>query len=217
MAGTTKLVSNSGGGAILSPTASAIDYTITLPAATDTAVLANTTQTLTNKTLTSPTISSPVFSSANNIFMGTAQATTSGTEYGYTGIPSWVKRVTVQFSGVSSSSSGLNIQLGSGSYTTSGYTSTNGTSSPGSYSSSGFLLNNYGFTSGGFNGFYVLTLVNSATNLWAGSTAISSYDGTNPYQYVGGGVVTLAGTMDRVRVYTTSAFVRGSINIMYEG
>lgn len=39
---------------------SATDYTITMPAATGTVVLKDTTDTLTNKTLTSPTLTTPV-------------------------------------------------------------------------------------------------------------------------------------------------------------
>jgi hypothetical protein len=56
------------------------------------------------------------------ITSGTVQATTSGTgPFPFTSIPSWVKRITVQFNGVSANASSLLVQIGSGSYTSSGY------------------------------------------------------------------------------------------------
>jgi len=54
---------------------------------------------------------------------GTAQASTSGTSIDFTGIPSWVKRITVMFSGVSTNgTSEVTLQLGTSSgFVTSGY------------------------------------------------------------------------------------------------
>lgn len=53
---------------------------------------------------------------------GTSQASTSGTAIDFTGIPSWVKRITVMFSGVSTNGTSVpQIQVGAGSVTTSGY------------------------------------------------------------------------------------------------
>ena len=52
----------------------------------------------------------------------TAQASTSGTSIDFTGIPSGVKRITVMFQGVSTNgSSNVQVQLGAGSITSSGY------------------------------------------------------------------------------------------------
>jgi hypothetical protein len=52
----------------------------------------------------------------------TAQASTSGTSVDFTGIPSWVKKITVMFTGVSTNgSSAVIVQIGAGSFTTSGY------------------------------------------------------------------------------------------------
>ena len=56
------------------------------------------------------------------ITSGTAVASTSGTSIDFTSIPSWVKRITVMFSGVSTNGTSYpQIQLGAGSVTTSGY------------------------------------------------------------------------------------------------
>ncbi len=66
-------------------------------------------------TLTSPVINTPTMG-GSVITSGTAVASTSGTSIDFTGIPSWVKRVTILFKGVSiSSTSQFLIQLGSGS------------------------------------------------------------------------------------------------------
>ena len=59
--------------------------------------------------------------------LGTSVASTSGTAIDFTGLPSWIKRITIQFQGVSlSSTANILVQLGTGSttFTTSGYLST---------------------------------------------------------------------------------------------
>jgi hypothetical protein len=101
------------------------NFTLTIPQATTTIVGTDATQTLTNKTLTSPTITGAVVSSmaSSVITAATAQASTSGTSIDFTGIPSWVKRVTVLCSGISkSSTANFLFQLGdSGGVETTGY------------------------------------------------------------------------------------------------
>jgi hypothetical protein len=55
---------------------------------------------------------------------GTAVASTSGTSIDFTSIPSWVKRVTVIFNEVSTNGTSIvQVQLGSTTFTTSGYVS----------------------------------------------------------------------------------------------
>ena len=108
----------------LAPPAVAGTNTLTLPAATDTVTTNAATQTLTNKTLTSPNIGGTPVMNASVITSGTSQASTSGTSIDFTSIPSWVKRITLMFNGVSTNgTSNYQIQIGSGSVTTSGYTS----------------------------------------------------------------------------------------------
>ena len=65
------------------------------------------------------------WSSTQKIVRGTTVASTSGTAIDFTSIPSWVKRITFMFSGVSTSgTSNTIIQLGtSGGFVTSGYSS----------------------------------------------------------------------------------------------
>ena len=177
------------------------------------------TQTLTNKTLTSPIINGI---GSSIITSGTAVASTSGTSIDFTGIPSWVKRITVMFSGVSvNSNSYVLIQIGSGSVTTTGYLSYavrsgNSLSTTGQTSTAGFVMDSGGDGSNIFYGSMTLMLVGS--NLWVESHSIGLNAGAN-FGGTGGGNKTLSGTLDRVRITTvsgTDTFDAGSINILYE-
>lgn len=145
---------------------------------------------------------------------GTAVASTSGTSIDFTSIPSWVKRITVMFSGVSTSgTSAVLVQLGtSGGVVTSGYL--------GSANSANFTT---GFSDGLANasavrhGTYIITSFGS--NTWCSSVVIGA-SGITPTNTPGGFSVTLSGTLDRVRITTvngTDTFDAGSINILYEG
>jgi hypothetical protein len=154
------------------------------------------------------------------VVSGTALTTTGVTNVEFTGIPSWVKKITVMFSGVSSSgTSGFNIQIGSGSAETSGYSgsyvnlSTNTMSST-TYAGSGFQLNanTAAYT---WQGSITLTLVSG--NIWVANGALG---GSSAYGALTMGSKTTSGTIDRVRVITvntTDTFdVNGGINILYE-
>ena len=160
---------------------------------------------------------------ATALVSGTSQASTSGTSIDFTGIPSWVKRVTVMFSGVSTNGSGtIWLQTGSGSIVTTGYSSMSLTANSsgaaaGSSTSSAILVNLTGSATSTSYGTFVLTLLNSATNLWVanGSTADTTNTRTTSTQ----GGSTLSGALDRIRITTstgTDTFDAGSINILYE-
>ena len=94
---------------------------------------------LTGDTSGQVTISAPAVAGSNTLTLqaatatmsvntlATAVASTSGTSIDFTGLPAWVKRITVIFNEVSGSGTSFRlIQLGTGSttYTTSGYLST---------------------------------------------------------------------------------------------
>ena len=194
--------------------------TLTLPATTGNVVTDTATQTLTNKTLTSPTITGASVSSmaSSVITSGTSVASTSGTSIDFTSIPSWVKRITVMFNNVSTSGSSLvMIQLGSSSYTTSGY---NGNSSSYTSATPTVVTNTVGFmnSSGGSAGDFrngAYTLTNLTGNIWI----CTSQFAVGAYVTTGTGQVALSGTLDRLRVTTfngTDTFDNGSINILYE-
>ena len=152
--------------------------------------------------------------------LGTAVASTSGTSIDFTSIPSWVKRVTVSFNGVSTNgTSNLLIQVGSGSVDTSGYASTSsGMINAANYtpqnSTAGFIMVS-AQTTNTASGHMVLTAMGG--NIW-----ISSHTGksdTNLVFYGGGNKSALSGALDRVRITTvngTDTFDAGTINILYE-
>lgn len=154
------------------------------------------------------------------ITSGTAVASTSGTSIDFTSIPSWVKRITVMFNGVSTNStSGIIVQVGSGSVTSSGYgsgfTYTSAAASATGTLSNGFLAYVNGNAAATFSGSLVLT--NISGNIWvASSVCAASNVNTTTF---GGGTITLSGVLDRVRTTTqsgTDTFDAGSINILYE-
>jgi len=151
----------------------------------------------------------------------TAQASTSGTSIDFTGIPSWVKRITVMFSGVSTNSTGnLLIQIGSSSgIENTNYFSAAGVGVGGAGNAvnftTGFGLEFAGASTAIRHGTCVITLFNS--NLWTQSSNISLSDSARAN--FSAGSKSLAGTLDRVRITTltgTDTFDAGSINIMYE-
>ena len=152
----------------------------------------------------------------DKIVSGTAVASTSGTSIDFTGIPSWVKRVTVMFSGVSTNgSAALLVQLGAGSVTTSGYLGTG-------WNLGGTAVNyttgfGDGLTSAACirQGSFVISSFGS--NTWVCGATISTSDAGRIAAISGS--VTLSGTLDRVRITTTNGtdtFDAGSINILYE-
>lgn len=155
---------------------------------------------------------------------GTAQASTSGTSIDFTGIPSWVKRITVMFSGVSTNgSSSISIQLGtSGGIVSSGYLGSGCFVQPSNTTSSStataqFLASMNVASSTVFHGTSTLNLLNSATNLWSFQSVGARSD--NAANIFGAGSVTLSGVLDRIRITTangTDTFDAGSINILYE-
>jgi hypothetical protein len=149
----------------------------------------------------------------------TAQASTSGTSITFTAIPSWVRRIIVIFNGVSTNgSSNVQVQIGSGSITTSGYVSQGSVASTvvsTSSSTTGFLLSNQATASDIRSGNMIITLLSG--NIYVASSTAGSSAGSVGF---GGGNVTLSGILDRVRITTvngTDTFDAGSINIMYEG
>jgi hypothetical protein len=154
---------------------------------------------------------------ASLLTSGTAVASTSGTSIDFTSIPSWVKRITVMFSGVSTSgTSNYLVQIGSGSVTTSGYTGQTNSGGGISANSAGFIVcNNIGSASL-YVGSITILLFNSNTYVESGLVGPTTGAASMATSV---GAVTLGGVLDRVRVTTvngTDTFDAGSINIMYE-
>ena len=196
-----KLVSASGGSVEINPPTTASNFIATMPAGTGTV---------------------SVNGVSSNIVAGTAVASTSGTSIDFTGIPSWVKRITVMFSGVSTNgTSPFLIQIGNGAVISTGYTSstvgaTSGNVVTGSSQTAGFGLTNANIAANTYFGQTVI--LNITGNTWESQTNIVS--AVNTFStYLSGGVLALGGALDRVRITTvngTDTFDAGSIKILYE-
>lgn len=153
---------------------------------------------------------------------GTTQAATSGTAIDFTGIPSGVKRVTVIFSGLSTSGGSNHlVQIGtSGGIQNSGYLgSASGVAGGGTTANftTGFGLSGDNTAGCLRNGFLTLSLMDSSTNTWVASGTNGRSDITRTD--LTGGSKVLSGVLDRVRITTvngTDTFDAGSINIFYE-
>jgi hypothetical protein len=189
------VLQSSGGGSItINEPATASNFTQTLPAATGEVVVTG----------------------ANSaIVSGTAVASTSGTSIDFTGIPSWVKRVTVMLRSCSfTGTTNFLMQIGSGSFTTSGYTSTcNNGAGISTTTTSGYLITVSTSSSDSTDGFTTINLLGS--NTWVQNGVINSGGVTR----LSAGSVALSGTLDRVRITSTGGtdtFDAGSINILYE-
>ena len=154
------------------------------------------------------------------IVSGTAQASTSGTSRDFTGIPSWAKRITVMFSGVSTNgTSNIQAQIGTSTgFETSGYASFVNTfdGAPGGSSfTTGYGINENVNAGSLMHGHLLLT--NVSGNSWVGSLVIGATGAT--LNCIGGGSKSLSGTLDRIRITTvngTDTFDAGTINILYE-
>jgi hypothetical protein len=150
---------------------------------------------------------------------GSSQASTSGTSITFTSIPSWVKRISIILSGVSTSgTSNKQIQLGtSGGFEVTSYlgggstlTDTLGTEN----NTTGFLIRSNA-AADIVHG--VITIVNITGNTWVGSGtyALSNAAETG----ISAGTKALGGALTQVRLTTangTDTFDAGTINIMYE-
>lgn len=154
---------------------------------------------------------------------GTSQNSTSGTSIDFTGIPSWVKRITVMFNGVSTSgTSNVRVRIGpSGGVETSGYLGASGTTLAASAAAINFTAG-FDFADGGASttvrhGATSLFLLDASTNTWVINGTLGQSDTARAF-YIGG-VKPLAGALSIVRITTvngTDTFDAGTINILYE-
>jgi len=221
----TTVLGSSNAGSLVNFSAGTKNVFVTYPASQET--LLDATQTLTNKTLTSPTIGGTPVMSASVVTAGTAVASTSGTSISFTGLPSWVKRITFMFSSLSTNGTGVpTLQLGTGgtpTYTTTGYLGgainvTAAAASGGTNISVGFNLQTGTFiAAASYHGTYIITLLDSATNTWTASGVVGRSDIVN-LASIGGSVV-LPATLTAIRLTTTAGtdtFDAGKVNILYE-
>ena len=164
---------------------------------------------------------SPVAASAG-LTLGTKQATTSGSSFTFSSIPSGTSLIFVNFDGVSlsGSSDNLLIRLGdAGGIETSGYTSTSTKIISGAHpsadtSSAGFLIRliDDGLVT---SGQMILTLFDAGTFTWVQSHTVL---GSIYQPMIGGGKKALSAELTQLSLLTTGSdtFDAGSINISYQ-
>jgi hypothetical protein len=235
-----KINGSTSGYSQLQAASAAASNTLTLPDGNSTLVDLVSTQTLTNKMLTSPTLTSPTLTSptmsgavvsamaSSVLTQGSVANLTSGVAAGFTNIPSWVKRITISISNLTSASTQTSvniIQLGTGAtptYTTTGYLGSAGqfvsTTSAAAAFTAGFGISSTNAANFIKSGIVTLTLVDLATNTWAFSFGGSVSTGTTA-GLVGGGYIALAGALTAVQLTTvngTDTFATGKVNILYE-
>jgi len=173
--------------------------------------------TITGATISGATINSSTIN-GGSITLGTAQASTSGTSIDFTGIPSWAKKITVMFNGVSTNgSSDIQIQLGdSGGIETTSYLGSNWqANTTNTLNSSGFIVADTAAIQI-HHGSAIISLFGS--NTWVIQSILGRSDAAT--SSICGGSKNLSDTLDRIRITTvngTDTFDAGSINIMYEG
>ena len=154
------------------------------------------------------------------LISGTA-VSASGTSVDFTGIPSWVKRITVMINSLSTNGSSIpQIQLGTSSgVATTGYSGhaaaiNSGTGQAGV--TSGHIINSGSSAPSGFCGHIVFT--NISSNNWVGSGLVLNTLAAGAMA-MSASIVGLSGTLDRVRITTvngTDTFDAGVINLLWE-
>lgn len=152
----------------------------------------------------------------------TSQASTSGTSLDFTGIPTWAKKITVMLSGVSTSgTASVIVQLGSTTFTTSGYLGASSADSSATVSaalSTGFRFSfdTADVAAAVRHGQLSISSITGNTWVASGVAALSDSAVTSTVA----GTIALGGVLDRVRITTvgsTDTFDAGTVNIIYEG
>jgi len=181
------------------------------------------TQTLTNKTL-----GSGLVAGASYLTSGTAVTLTTQTNVDFTGIPSWVKRITVMLNAISVSSTTptLICQLGYGATPTFENTGYSGNSGGVTIASSIIFSTNITTAFCYSNGLAAITdtisgnivLTNVSGNIWT-IFSVTSRNGNNAVVMSGGSKTISGGALTAIRLSTSSGtdtYDAGSINILYE-
>lgn len=151
---------------------------------------------------------------------GTAATISSGTSVPFTGIPSTAKRVILVFSGVGTGGTSiLQAQVGSGSFSTSGYNGLVNYMGGGALAqanlSSGILFYNSNSSANRYHGRVTFNLISG--NLWEFDSQVGASNSV--YASTAAGSITLAGALDRIQLTTangTDVFAAGTANVTWE-
>jgi hypothetical protein len=164
-----------------------------------------------------------VWSSTQKIVQGTS-VSASGTSVSFTGIPSWVKRITVMCNSLSTNgTSNILLRIGpSGGVDTTGYLSATSVNAGLGGTDSTNFTTGFSFTQNAgvgaaavFQYTFILSLVTGNTWICAGVGARSDAAGT----FQASGRIVASGTVSRVAITMangTDTFDAGTVNILYE-
>jgi hypothetical protein len=179
-------------------------------------------------TLVGPSISSAVMTTmASSVITSSAAVPytsfTTTTYNDFTGIPSWVKRITVSLVGISTSgTSSLRLLIGtSGGVVSTGYLgcaalTTNGGSAT-TLLTTGFSLEAASTVTAAYIRHGAAQIVGAGSGVWVATSSIGYSNAA--ISNVAGSSISGFGVLDRVRLTTvngTDTFDAGSVNILYE-
>jgi len=163
-----------------------------------------------------------VWSSTAKIVQAASVAPSGTAAASFTSLPSWVKRITVQFSALASATAGATmvVQLGTGAtptYTTSGYVGTlgetyNANVCAATAFSSGFRINSGFAANSPIYG--TVTLTNLTGNSWIGT--INFGRTSSIMSGTGGGLIALGATLTAVQILSSANYNGGTVSILYE-
>lgn len=150
--------------------------------------------------------------------LATAQATTSGTAFDFTGIPAGTKQIDILINGVSlSGTNDILIQLGDGGgIETTGYNSESERVGGGKGSSTSGLIVKFGGASFVYYGIVTLRLIDAATFAWVSSHSLGDPAGNGTA--LGGGSMALSAELTQLRITRTGTdtFDAGLVNVQYQ-
>jgi len=169
-----------------------------------------------------------VWSSIAKIDGTTAAVAVSGSaDLGFAPFPSWVKRITFQFTGISTTgTSGAVLQLGTEpdyfpTWKTSGYIGAwsaayNGTASGAGTFSTGIIINNNNAATAIMSG--MVTITKFEGNTWVASMSHGRSETAAIAGMTGGGYVTLDSAVVAIRIICggTNTFDAGKVSVLYE-
>ena len=158
----------------------------------------------------------------NKIILGTEVASTSGTAIDYTGFPTGVRRITIMFSGASTSGNdSWLVQIGdSGGFENTGYSACGSVLDTGvitASSTAGFIIRTAN-SARVSSGVMTISLENSTAFTWVSSHALMDTAAATAV-LVGAGSKSLSAELTQIRITTTggtNTFDAGVVNISYE-
>lgn len=161
-----------------------------------------------------------LISFGDHSLLKTETVTTSGTTHDYTSVPSWVKKITIIFDGVSTDGNEeIIVQVGdSGGFHTSSYTGSASQLSSvvtSATETGGFALSKDSVSTGSYSGIATICKLTSAGTIWVWASITQFGNSID----LGVGRVTLDTILTQIRLTSTGTpdtFDAGTFNVLYE-